>query len=282
MMNCTLVILAAGIGSRFGGIKQLERVGPNGEILMEYSIQDAIRAGVNKIVFLIRRDIEEDFRAVIEDRIAAYCRDHHVQIAYAYQEKDDLPAGFTCPAERTKPWGTGQAMLACKEVVKEPFIVLNADDYYGKQAFSLLVEHLQAQRGWCLAGFRLENTLSCHGGVTRGICRVDDAGMLRSVLETRNIQQSDLGTKLDPQCCVSMNMWGFTPAVFDLLEEKFLPFLENHSEDLTQEFLLPEVVDELLQEGKATVQVLPTNDQWYGMTYREDIPIVKAAFANMN
>ena len=281
MIDCTLVILAAGIGSRFGGIKQLERVGPNGEILMEYSIHDAIKAGVNKIVFLIRRDIDEDFRKVIGDRIEGYCAQRGVQIAYAYQEKQDLPAGFTCPADREKPWGTGQAMLACAKVVEEPFIVLNADDYYGKQAFSLLVEHLREDKGWCLAGFRLANTLSCHGGVTRGICQVEEDGTLRSVMETRDIRQSDLGTKLDPACCVSMNMWGFTPKIFGLLEEKFLTFLKKHCEDPAKEFLLPEVVDELLQEGKVAVTVLPTNDQWFGMTYREDIPIVKAAFANM-
>lgn len=281
MIDCTLVILAAGIGSRFGGIKQLERVGPNGEILMEYSIRDAIQAGINKIVFLIRRDIEEDFRAVIADRIEGYCAQHGVQIAYAYQEKNDLPAGFTCPADREKPWGTGQAMLACKAAVSEPFVVLNADDYYGQQAFKLLVEYLQAEKGWCLAGFRLANTLSCHGGVTRGICQVDEEGLLQSVIETRGITQADLNVSLDPECCVSMNMWGFTPEIFDLLSEKFLPFLEENIQDNSKEFLLPEVVDDLLQEGKAKVQVLPTNDQWYGMTYREDIPIVKAAFANM-
>ena len=281
MMDCTLVILAAGIASRFGGIKQLERVGPNGEILMEYSIKDAVAAGINKIVFLIRHDIEQDFRAVIGDRIERCCKEHGVETAYAYQEKNDLPDGFVCPPSREKPWGTGHAMLCCKEAVKEPFVVLNADDYYGKQAFRLLVDHLQAQRGWCLAGFRLANTLSCHGGVTRGICQVDENGRLQSVIETRGITQADLNTSLDPECCVSMNMWGFTPEIFTLLEEKFLPFLTDHIQEPTKEFLLPEVVDELLQEGKANVQVLPTNDQWYGMTYREDVPIVKAAFANM-
>jgi len=281
MMDCTLVFLAAGIGSRFGGIKQLEHVGPNGEILMEYSVRDAVAAGVNKILFLIRHDIEADFREVIAERIGPWCEENGIEITYAYQERDDLPGGFECPADRQKPWGTGQAMLACKDKVKEPFIVLNADDYYGKQAFRLLVEHLNAQRGWALAGFRLANTLSCHGGVTRGICQVDESGKLTSVLETRDIKQSDLGTKLDPECCVSMNMWGFTPEIFTLLDEKFLPFLQQYGQDLTKEFLLPEVVDELLKEGKAVVQVLPTDDRWYGMTYREDIPIVKAAFANM-
>lgn len=281
MIDCTLVILAAGIGSRFGGIKQLEPVGPNGEILMEYSVHDAIRAGINKIVFLIRHDIEEDFRNAIGSRVERYCKERNVEVAYAYQEKTDLPEGFTCPADREKPWGTGQAMLCCKHMVNEPFVVLNADDYYGKQAFSLLVDHLQKKSGWCLAGFRLANTLSCHGGVTRGICQVDAEGQLQSVIETRDITKEDLNVSLDPQCCVSMNMWGFTPEIFTLLEEKFLPFLQTCSRDAAKEFLLPEVMDELLKEGKAKVKVLPTNDQWYGMTYREDIPIVKEAFANM-
>ena len=281
MIDCTLVILAAGIGSRFGGIKQLEPVGPNGEILMEYSIHDAIETGINKIVFLIRHDIEEDFRAVIGDRIETYCKERGVSVAYAHQEKADLPDGYVCPENREKPWGTGQAMLCCKHVVNEPFVVLNADDYYGKQAFGLLVDHLQKTGSWCLAGFRLASTLSCHGGVTRGICQVDEEGLLQSVIETRGITKDDLNVSLDPECCVSMNMWGFTPEIFELLEEKFLPFLDQYGQELTKEFLLPEVVDDLLKEGKASVRVLPTNDQWYGMTYREDIPIVKEAFANM-
>ena len=281
MIKCTLLILAAGIGSRFGGIKQLERVGPNGEILMEYSVRDAIAAGINKIVFLIRRDIEEDFRRVIGDRIEGYCKERGVAVAYAFQEKDDLPDGFSCPADRKKPWGTGHAMLACRHVIAEPFVVLNADDYYGKQAFYDLADHLRSEKGWCLAGFRLANTLSCYGGVTRGICRVDETGRLLSVIETRGITQADLGLTLNPECCVSMNMWGFTPEVFRLLEEKFLPFMERYGQDSSKEFLLPDIVDDLLHEGKAQVQVLPTNDQWYGMTYREDIPIVKEAFAKM-
>ena len=286
MIDCSLVILAAGIGSRFGGVKQLERVGPNGEILMEYSVRDAINAGVNKIVFLIRREIEEDFHVVIGDRIEEYCKERGVKVAYAYQEKDDLPEGFACPADRAKPWGTGHAMLACREVVKEPFVVLNADDYYGKQAFADLVRHLQTEQGWALAGFLLKNTLSCFGGVTRGICRVDENGKLLAVKETRNIRKQGDAIQtgeevLDPDSCASMNMWAFTPEVFSMLEEKFLPFLREHGKDSSKEFLLPEAVDELLKEGKAAVQVLPTHDQWYGMTYREDIPIVKAAFANM-
>ena len=282
MSTCALVILAAGIGSRFGGgVKQLEPVGPAGEIIMDYTIRDAIDAGFGKIVFLIRKDIEQDFRAVIGDRIEAYCSQRGVQVAYAYQERDELPAGFTCPEGRTRPWGTGQALLCCKDVVQEPFVVCNADDYYGRTCFTKLLDYLQKERKWCLAGFRLGNTLSGFGGVTRGLCQVDADGRLLAVKETRNIQRSDLGVTLDPDVCASMNMWGFTPEVFGVLQERFEMFLQKFGRELDKEFLLPELVDDLLAEGKAAVQVLPTSDQWYGMTYREDIPIVKEAFKHM-
>lgn len=281
MIKYTLVILAAGIGSRFGGVKQLERVGPNGEIIMDYAVRDAVEAGFGKIVFLIRKDIDKDFRAIIGDRVRAWCAERGVEVAYAYQEKTDLPEGFTCPEDRARPWGTGQAVLACRDVVDGPFAVCNADDYYGKRAFRDILTCLQEGHGWCLAGFLLKNTLSCFGGVTRGVCRVDENRMLTSVTETRNITCADLGTRLDPEACVSMNMWGFTPELFDHLQEKFVRFLEKHGTDANCEFLLPEIVDELLREEKATVQVLPTCDRWYGMTYREDIPIVKEALANM-
>ena len=281
MIKCTLVILAAGIGSRFGGVKQLEKVGPHGEIIMDYAVRDAVEAGFGKIVFLIRRAIEQDFRTVIGDRVEAWCAERGVEVAYAYQEMSDLPQGFTCPGDRARPWGTGQAVLVCRNVVDGPFAVCNADDYYGKQAFRDVFSHLQQKSGWCLAGFLLKNTLSGFGGVTRGICRVDDGGKLLSVTETRNVRLSDLGVTLDPEACVSMNMWGFTPELFDRLQEKFRLFLQKHGTDADCEFLLPEVVDELLQAGEATVQVLPTFERWYGMTYREDIPIVKEALANM-
>ncbi len=281
MIKLSLVILAAGIGSRFGGVKQLEPVGPNGEIIMDYAVRDAVAAGFGKIVFLIRRDIEQDFRTVIGDRIEAWCAERGVEVGYAYQEKTDLPEGFTCPEDRARPWGTGQAVLVCRGAIDGPFAVCNADDYYGKQAFRDIAQHLRTGAGWCLAGFLLKNTLSCFGGVTRGICRVDEDGKLLSVTETRGVQVSDLGTRLDPESCVSMNMWGFGPELLDLLAEKFVLFLEKHGKEKDCEFLLPEVVDELLREGRASVQVLPTADRWYGMTYREDIDKVKAAIAKM-
>ena len=281
MIKCTLVILAAGIGSRFGGVKQLEPVGPNGEIIMDYAVRAAVEAGFGKIVFLIRRDIAADFRAIIGDRVKVWCAEQGVEVAYAYQEKDDLPEGFTCPGDRARPWGTGQAVLACRDVVDGPFAVCNADDYYGKQAFRDIYAHLQENSGWCLAGFLLKNTLSGFGGVTRGICRVDEKGRLLSVTETRNVKESDLGVTHDPDACVSMNMWGFTPELFGHLQEKFVEFLRVNGTDANEEFLLPDVVDELVQKGGALVQVLPTSDRWYGMTFREDIPAVKQALADM-
>lgn len=282
MMNTTLVIMAAGIGSRFGGgIKQLEPVGPGGEIIMDYSIYDALEAGFNKVVFIIRKDLEADFRTVIGNRIDRVC-----QTAYAFQEKDDLPQGFTCPSDRKKPWGTGQAVLACKGLVNEPFVVINADDYYGKEAFVRIHDYLlHAQAGepydCCMAGFILKNTLSENGGVTRGICSVDANGYLQKVTETRNIiktangaavQQED-GTLLsfDPNVYASMNMWGFTPSFFDELQSGFACFLAQVPQgDVKTEYLLPTIVDGLLQQKRATVKVLETKDKWFGVTYRED------------
>lgn len=281
MIRCSLVILAAGIGSRFGGIKQLERVGPNGEIIMDYAVRYGVEAGFDKIIFLIRKEIDEAFRSVIGDRVEAWCAARGVEVVYAYQEKEDLPGGFRCPEDRARPWGTGQAVLACRKAADGPFAVCNADDYYGPRAFRDLYDHLQRGSGWCLAGFLLKNTLSAFGGVTRGICRVDEEGQLLSVKETRNITPADLGGDLPPESCVSMNMWGFTPEIFPILQEKFTAFLEAFGTDANKEFLLPEIVDGLLKEGRARVQVIPTGEQWYGMTYREDVPLVKEALAKL-
>lgn len=286
-----LVVLAAGIGSRFGGVKQLKPVGPAGEIIMDYSIFDALEAGFNKIVFLIRREIEADFRQIIGDRIEAVCARRGVEVVYAFQERDELPGGFSCPLERTRPWGTGQAMLCCKSLLNGPFVVLNADDYYGRDVFPMLLRWLRAlpenARGqYCLAGFRLGNTLSDVGGVTRGVCQVDGSGLLTGITETRGIVTTDRGPMvdgraLDPEACVSMNMWGFTPDVMDTLERRFVRFLQERRLEPKAEFLLPEVVDELLKEGIAAVQVLPTEEAWLGMTYQEDVPPVAAAFHQM-
>lgn len=291
-----LVILAAGIGARYGGgVKQLKKVGPAGEIIMDYAIYDALEAGFNKIVFIIRREIEADFRAVIGDRIEAVCQSRGVEVAYAYQEKEDLPQGYLCPADRKKPWGTGHALLACRGLLHGPFVVINADDYYGKTAYGKLLSYLRSLPDgsagqYCMAGFRLGRTLSEYGGVTRGICCTDETMNLTSVKETRGIVKKDgeaavlsdgQWVTLDREACVSMNMWGFTPDILSVLEKQFHDFLEEQLHVVTSEYVLPEIVDRLLAEDQAAVQVLPTEDRWFGITYQEDAPLVEEAFRRM-
>ena len=335
-----LVIMAAGIGSRFGqGIKQLTSFGPAGEIIIDYSIHDAIEAGFQKVVFVIRKDLEEDFRQVIGSRI-----EKHVEVAYAFQEKDDLPEGFVFPEGRKKPWGTGQAILACRDLLHEPFCVINADDYYGKKAYVLIRDYLvekarrqadhaeqascltgeenRAGKGLpaernragetltgegksaggssgsffevCMAGFVLKNTLSEHGGVTRGLCLQNGEGELTGVQETRGIIRHEGGAAvpgedgklriLDPETLVSMNMWGFMPEFTGTLEDRFRDFLKTHTEKgdlLTAEFLLPTIIDQMLKRGEAKVDVLPTDDRWFGVTFHEDIEAVRENFRKL-
>ena len=294
MKKTALVIMAAGIGSRFGkGIKQLAPVGPNGEIIMDYSIHDALEAGFNKVVFIIRKDLEEEFRCVIGERIEKI-----TEVEYAFQSLEDLPDGFSKPADRTKPWGTGQAVLAAREVLDEPFVVINADDYYGKEAYVKVHEYLVQEQPQddkihiCMAGFRLGNTLSDNGSVTRGVCHIEN-GALTGVTETHNIfktvegaeTRSDDGTveKLDVKSLVSMNMWGLTPDFLKTLEEGFKEFFEKEvpANPLKAEYLIPTFIGELLSEGKMSVKVLRTNDTWYGMTYKEDVAAVKESFSKM-
>lgn len=293
MKKTALVIMAAGIGSRFGkGIKQLAPVGPNGEIIMEYSIYDALEAGFNKVVFIIRKDIEEEFRQVIGNKIEKV-----TEVAYAFQSLDDLPEGFEKPEGRTKPWGTGQAVLAAKKVLEEPFAVINADDYYGKEAYIKVHDYLvQEQENEeilpiCMAGFRLGNTLSDNGSVTRGICRIED-GRLTGVMETRNIVKTQTGAQaqcadgtvkeLNVENLVSMNMWGLTTDFMDILEKGFSEFLSRvEADDLKKEYLLPELIDCLIQNGTVRVDVLETKDSWFGVTYQEDKEIVKNAFLDL-
>ena len=290
MKKTALVIMAAGIGSRFGkGIKQLAPVGPNGEIIMEYSIYDALEAGFNKVVFIIRKDLEEEFRAVIGNKI-----EQITEVEYAFQSLEDLPDGFEKPADRTKPWGTGQAVLAAKNVLSEPFMVINADDYYGKEAYVKVHDYLvqkQPEDGLlhiCMAGFRLGNTLSDNGSVTRGVCHIEN-GALVGVTETHDIYKTENGAEsrsadgtaeeLDVNSLVSMNMWGLTPAFMDVLEKGFVEFLQNlDAADIRKEYLLPEMIDRLIKEGKAKVDVLDTKDTWFGVTYQEDKEVVIAAF----
>lgn len=291
--DTALVIMAAGIGSRFGGgIKQLEPVGPNGEIIMDYSIHDALEAGFNRIIFIIRHDIEADFREVIGQRIEAICKAKDVRVDYAFQELVDLPQGFSLPDGRHKPWGTGQAVLACRDLIQEPFVVINADDYYGKEAFHKLRSFLleakpEDKNRFCMAGFILKNTLSENGGVTRGICQLNDRHQLQAVKETKNITKTAQGAAVSTQqgeqpiCAdsyVSMNMWGLTQEIIPILQRQFKAFLTHTADPCKDEFLLPTVIDKLLQAGEVSVQVLETDDKWFGVTYREDKPLVVQSF----
>lgn len=289
MQKTALVIMAAGIGSRFGGgIKQLAPVGPNGEIIMDYSIHDALEAGFDKVVFIIRKDLEKDFREVIGNRIEKLC-----EVEYAFQQLDCLPEGFEVPEGRTKPWGTGQAVLVCRDIVREPFAVINADDYYGKQAFvevhDYLVAHAADRYQYCMAGFILKNTLSDNGGVTRGICKIDEKNCLCDIVETSNIVKcpegamvEDTGEPVDVESYVSMNMWGLTPEFLDVLEKGFREFLSGlKPEDIKAEYLLPNIIDGMLKSGQAQVTLLETKDKWFGVTYAEDKQSVIDSFAQL-
>ena len=293
-MNTTLLIMAAGIGSRFGGgIKQLEPVGLNDEIIMDYSIHDAIAAGFNKIIFIIRKDIESDFRERIGDRVEALCAQLNVEVAYAFQDINDIPAQV--PEGRTKPWGTGQAVLAAKELIDGPFAVINADDYYGKRAFAvmhdwLVVDH--EDHAIAMAGFILKKTLSDNGGVTRGVCKVEDGHThIVDVVETSNIVKTENGpvadgVALDPESYVSMNFWGFPgkpPEYLTILEEGFKHFFKEDVplNPLKAEYLLPTHIGGLLREDKITVKVLETRDAWFGVTYKEDKDYVVDSFRQL-
>lgn len=284
MKETALVIMAAGIGSRFGGgIKQLEPVGPGGEIIMDYSIHDAMEAGFNKVIFIIRKDLEKDFKEVIGNRIEKV-----VPVEYAYQELDALPDGYEVTPGRTKPWGTGQAVLVAKGLVDGPFLVINADDYYGREGFKkihdYMVNDMDTKAGvydLCMGGFVLSNTLSDNGTVTRGVCQVDDSHILKTVNETYNIRMTEDGlqatdeqgnpVRISPDQPVSMNMWGIPASFLDELEKGFPRFLDSLKEgDVKSEYLLPRIIDDLVQSGRARVTVLDTPDKWFGVTYKED------------
>ena len=286
-MQTTLLIMAAGIGSRFGGgIKQLEPVDETGHIIMDYSIHDAIEAGFNKVVFIIRKDIENEFKDVIGNRIEAVCKAHSVTVEYVFQDINDIPGEL--PEGRTKPWGTGQAVLAAKDVLTTPFVVINADDYYGKEGFREIHDYLVKGGQSCMAGFVLKNTLSDNGGVTRGICKMDEYNNLTEIVETSNIVKNAEGAeadgvKLDTESLVSMNMWGLAPEFLKTLESGFQYFFEKVVPEnlIKAEFLIPTFIGELLAEGRISVKVLRTNDTWYGMTYKEDVVAVKDSFREM-
>lgn len=295
MKDTALVIMAAGIGSRFGGgIKQLEPVGPGGEIIMDYSIHDAMEAGFNKVIFIIRRDLEKDFKEIIGHRIEKL-----LPVEYAYQELQDLPAGYEVTPGRTKPWGTGQAVLSVKGMVDGPFLVINADDYYGREGFrrihDYMAEHMDSQSeiyDICMGGVVLSNTLSDNGTVTRGVCQVDGDGFLTNVTETYNIQMKEDGlhatnesgapVTISPSQPVSMNMWGLPASFIQELEKGFPVFLDSLKEgDIKSEYLLPKIIDNLVQNKKARVTVLDTPDKWFGVTYREDKQAVTDAIRGL-
>ncbi len=291
-MKPTLIIMAAGMGSRFGGLKQITPVGPAGEKLMDYSIYDALRAGFGKVVFVIKHAIEEPFKKEIGDAVAA-----HVQVEYVYQELDALPAGYTVPQGREKPWGTGHAVLCCRDVVKEPFAVINADDYYGPHCFKLLADFLaQPQDGTCchmaMAGYRLCNTLTENGYVSRGICETTPGGRLTGLTERTHIEiregcpqytedDGQTWTRLPEECYVSMNCWAFPAGTLEHFESRFRAFLDEKGGELKSEFYLPFAVNDMMADGEADVQVLPTDDKWYGMTYAADHAMVRDALAAM-
>lgn len=289
MIKPTLVIMAAGLGSRYGGLKQIDPVGPNGEIIMDYSIYDALKAGFGKIVFVIKEDFQEVFKERIGNRIEKL-----VATEYVFQKNDDIPLGIQVPEGRVKPWGTGHAVLSCRNAVDTPFAVINADDFYGASTFKLLYDYLtsgadaQGMYRYGMVGFILENTLSDHGHVARGVCNVDSEGYLHEIHERTNIKKfgdkakySDDGqnwVEIQRDSIVSMNTWGFTPSIFGELEARFNDFIRVNSSNLLKaEYFLPEVVGRLLSENKAKVKVLPSKERWYGVTYQEDKPLVKNA-----
>ena len=278
----TLVVLAAGMGSRYGGLKQLDPVGPSDEVILDYSVYDALQTGFTKVVFVIRPDFDEQFRETLGRRFEG-----KIEVGYAYQTLDLVPASFEIPSSRSKPWGTGHAVLASKEVVDTPFVVINADDFYGRASFQSIADHLQgtsdASDGlerYSMVGFPLKNTLSEHGAVARGLCQCDEEDHLASVVEITNIRKTDHGAAYedasgDTQSLtgnerVSMNMWGFTPSFFPYLERLFSTFLISSGHTEKSEFYIPVAVDSLIKEGKAQAKVLPTDAEWFGVTYRED------------
>jgi NDP-sugar pyrophosphorylase family protein len=280
MTKPTLLVLAAGMGSRYGGLKQIDPVGPSGETIIDYSIYDALRAGFGKLVFVIRRDIEQQFREIVGARF-----EKHAPVEYVFQELDKLPPGFSVPAGRTKPWGTTHAILMAEDIIKEPFAAINADDFYGQQAYRLLAQHLTSgSADYAMVGFILRNTLSEFGSVARGVSRVDGNNYLTSIAEMLKIEPDGNGaknteadgktTKLTGDEAVSMNFWGFTPALFAQLRAKFAEFLQKSGQEQKSECYIPATVGELVTGGQAKVKVLRTNDSWFGVTYREDRPRV--------
>ena len=295
-MKTQLVIMAAGIGSRFGhGIKQLEKIGKHGEVIMEYSVSEAIKAGFDEAVVIIRHEIEKDFKEIIGNRI-----DKKIKTRYAFQELNNLPAGFTAPADRKKPYGTAHCLLCAKDVIDSPFCVINADDYYGNEGFKKIHDYLinneekvNGKINSCMAGFKIGNTLSDHGTVTRGVCTADNDGNLKSVTETYEIKRREDGeiygeddnkkeVHVDKNSLVSMNMWGLPRTFIEEIDKRFEDFLKKNNDNIKSEYLLPIVIDDLIKSNQMDCKVLSVNDKWYGITYENDVPLVKEALKDID
>ena len=277
MKDITLLVMAAGMGSRYGGLKQLDAVGPSGETIIDFSVYDAIRAGYNKVVFIIREDFEKQFKEKISNKY-----EDKIKVEIEYQDLHDLPKSFSCPKDRSKPWGTGHAILAARNVISEPFAAINGDDFYGRESFKIISDHYSSMNsGFAMAAFQLDKTLSDYGSVSRGICE-QNLNQLVTVVETHGIKKSSAGNiecdrdiSLLGNELVSMNMWGFMPSIFDHLEKMFNEFLDENISDLKSEFLIPSVVNDLIEKNIEKVQVLKTKSTWFGVTYIEDKPFVK-------
>jgi len=268
--------MAAGMGSRYGGLKQLDAIGPSGETIIDYSVYDAIKAGFTKVVFIIRTDFEQEFKSKITDKYEG-----QIQVEFAFQDLNDLPDEFTCPEGREKPWGTGHAIFSARNVINEPFVAINGDDFYGRESFKVVADYYRkGANSFSMVAFKLDKTLSSFGGVTRGLCTVNDE-KLNTVIETADLQKTDYGVssnrdiELDGSEPVSMNVWGFTPILFKYLEEKFVEFLSENGTEMKSEYLIPSVVNELIQSGQETVHVLRSGATWFGVTYKEDKPFVE-------
>ena len=277
MKDITLLVMAAGMGSRYGGLKQLDAVGPSGETIIDFSVYDAIRAGYNKVVFIIREDFQKQFKEKISNKYQ-----DKIEVEIVYQDLHDLPNSFSCPKDRSKPWGTGHAILASRNVISEPFAAINGDDFYGIESFKIISDHYSSvNSGFAMAAFQLDKTLSDYGSVSRGICE-QNLNQLVTVVETHGIKKNSAGNiecdrdiSLLGNELVSMNMWGFMPSIFDHLEKMFNEFLDENISDLKSEFLIPSVVNDLIEKNIEKVQVLKTRSKWFGVTYIEDKPFVK-------
>ena len=276
MGSLTLLVMAAGMGSRYGGLKQLDQVGPNGETIIDYSVYDAIKAGFTKVVFIIRKDFEDQFKSQVSSKYSK-----RIDVEFAFQEVSNLPSGFTSPDGREKPWGTGHAILSAKELIREPFVVINGDDFYGRESFNVIADYyITGGNQFSMVAFRLDRTLSSHGAVTRGVCSTEKE-KLNSVIETEDIEEKDniilsnRDISFDGSEPVSMNMWGFTPSLFTYLSKGFVDFLNAEGNELKSEYLIPSVINDLIQKKLEVVHVLRSNASWFGVTYKDDKPVVK-------